>query len=159
MEYPSEYKFCCLQIVLGYLIYLRVRRKVKKNRKNSKSWNPFLFCTVLLKNFSIYTTFYLTCVVRRKNFSGSRWKFAPRGSFLRRSRIWHYFFDPGPGSRLSGPSKIRLNLPYVWSWTAISPFVWKQTRRGQQHFCRELFTESKLYRVYRARGPQSRDTI
>ena len=46
----------------------------------------------------------------RKNFSGSWWKFAPRSSFLRRSRIWHYFFDPGPGSRLTGPSKFSLKL-------------------------------------------------
>ena len=66
---------------------------------------------VLEKLFlDFYTTFYLTYNVRRKNFCGSTWKFAPRGSFLRRSRIWHYFFDPGPGSRLTGPSIFSLKL-------------------------------------------------
>ena len=58
--------------------------------------------------YNLLFNLYFPCV--RKNFSGSWWKFAPRGSFLRRSRIWHYFFDPGPGSRLTGPSKFSLKL-------------------------------------------------
>ena len=87
--------------------------------------NNFIFLYNLLFNL------YFPSV--RKNFSGSWWKFAPRGSFLRRSRIWHYFFDPEPGSR-----KFRLNLHYFWSWTAISPFIRNQERRGQKHFCGEL---------------------
>ena len=48
-----------------------------------------------------------------KNFLGSWWKFVPnKGTFLQKSWIWHHFFDPGPGSKLTGPSKFHKNLPY-----------------------------------------------